>query len=106
MTIHTIAPSSLLFGLARLGEDQLAWLGVTLQHPPIAIDARPAASLQVTGARADLARAQAERVMQRLNLPPAELEIEMGIPRGLGLASEAMTGLAVARTLAAAAGSP
>ncbi len=108
MIMHTTAPSSLLFGLARLGPDpdQLAWLGITLQHPPIAIDAQPAPVLSVTGARADLARAQAERVLARLNLPPGNLEIEMGIPRYLGLGSDPLTGLAVARTLAALAGHP
>ena len=70
MIVHTTAPSSLLLGLARLEAGQLAWLGLTLQHPPIAIDARPAAALGVTGARADLARLQAERVLQSLSLPP------------------------------------
>jgi predicted sugar kinase len=106
MIIHTTAPCSLLFGLARLGSHKLAWLGITLQHPPIAIDARPAAALSVTGARADLAHVQAQLVMQRLNLPAADVEIEMAIPRYLGLGSEPMMGLAMARTLAALAGHP
>jgi predicted sugar kinase len=106
MIVHITAPSSLLLGLARLEAGTLAWLGITLQHPPIAIDAQPAAALGVTGARADLARAQAQLVMQRLNLPPAEVEIEMGIPRYLGLGSDPMTGLAVARILALLAESP
>jgi predicted sugar kinase len=106
MIVHTTAPSSLLLGLARLRAGRLAWLGITLQHPPIAIDARPAQALAVTGARADLADAQAARVMERLGLPAADLEIELAIPRYMGLASDAMLGLAVARTLAALPESP
>jgi predicted sugar kinase len=101
MIVQLTAPSSLLFGLARLRTNQLAWLGITLQHPPIVIGARPASALSVTGARADLAHTQATRVMQRLGLPAAEVEIEMASPRYMGLGSEPMLGLAVARSLAA-----
>jgi predicted sugar kinase len=85
----------------------LAWLGITLQHPPVTIDARPAPALTITGARADLAYAQALRVQQHLSLRlAAELEIEYAIPRGMGLSSEAMLGLTVARTLAVLAEHP
>src|SRR6185436_2758441 len=74
--------------------------------PPVTIDARPAPALAITGARADLAYAQALRVQEHLSLAPAELEIEYAIPRGMGLSSEAMLGLTVARTLAALAEHP
>jgi predicted sugar kinase len=95
----------LLLGLVRL-HGELAWLGITLQHPPIGLVARPAASQAATGARADLAQAQAARAMQALGLPPAELEIEYAIPRHLGLASDPMMSLAAARALAALAHDP
>ncbi len=106
MLVNVTTPSSLLLGLARLRSNQLAWLAITLQHPPLTLGARPAPVLNVTGARANLAHAQAERVMRALGLPPAEIEIEYAIPRHLGLGSEPMLGLAVARALAALARDP
>jgi len=102
MIVYTSTPSSLLFGLARLASGQLAWLGLTLQHPPISLGAWPAAALSVTGARADLAHAAAARVMERLGLPAAEIEIEYAIPRHMGLASDPMMALSAAYSLAAA----
>ena len=106
MIIHTAAPCSLLFGLARLRSNRLAWLGLTLQHPPIAIDARSAPVLLVTGACADVGHAQAVRAMAHLMLPAGDLEVELAIPKSMGLGSEPMLGLAVAATLAALAEHP
>ena len=109
MLISVASPCSLSLGLARWaadGPNPLAWLGVTLQHPPISLEARPAAILNVTGARAGLAHAQAARGMERLGLPGGELEIEYAIPSNMGLGSEPLMGLTAARTLALLAEHP
>jgi hypothetical protein len=55
----------------------------------------------VSGARADLARRQAEHFFRHHHLPAqAEIEIELAIPQYMGLGSAAMLGLTVARALA------
>ena len=104
--IRTTAPASLLLGLARLSSGVLAWLGLTVQYPPISIDARPAPALAVTGASADLGYPHAARALQRFGLPPAEVEIDYALPRRMGLGAEPMLALSLARTLAALAHDP
>ncbi|MGH2521174.1 MAG: hypothetical protein ACRDH2_01615 [Anaerolineales bacterium] len=100
MILEVVAPASLPLGLIRI-EHTYALLGITLQHPPVDLFAQTAPALSVTGARADLARAQAERCLQAAQTGErAELEIELAIPNLMGLGSEAMLGLSAARALA------
>jgi beta-ribofuranosylaminobenzene 5'-phosphate synthase len=103
MEIEIAAPASLPLGLVRLeqnNEARVALLGITLQYPPVHLLARPSVGLNVTGARADKAYEQTQRFLERHGLESgAEVEIELAIPSLMGLGSEAMLGLSVARAL-------
>src|SRR5215212_2868431 len=100
MQTELTSPACLLLGLAQL-DRQICQLGITLQFPQIQLLARRSPALAVSGARADLARQQAERFFQYHQLPPqAEIEIELAIPQFMGLGSAAMLGLSIARALA------
>jgi predicted sugar kinase len=80
-------------------------LGAALQYPPINLVMRSLNELSVTGARAPVARAQAQQWFESHNLPPkAEIEIELAIPAHMGLGSEAMMGMSVGRGLRDLAG--
>jgi predicted sugar kinase len=98
------APANLLLGLVTVEQHSImtpCLMGVTLQHPPVHLSNRPGRGLRVTGARANLAHQQAERFLQAHGLEPqSDLRIELAIPLGMGLSSEPMLGLSVARTLA------
>jgi predicted sugar kinase len=75
-------------------------MGVTLQYPPINLVIRSLNELSVTGARAPIARAQAQQWFESHKLPPkAEIEIELAIPAHMGMGSEAMMGMSVGRGL-------
>ncbi len=104
MWIEIAAPASLPLGLVRFEDEREATtglLGVTLQHPPVRLFAQPGTTLTLTGARADKGNEQAQRFLQHHGLGSgAEVEIELAIPEGMGLSSEAMLGLTVARALA------
>jgi predicted sugar kinase len=105
MLIEINAPASLPLGLVRLESEagpKICLLGVTLQHPPVNLSAQAhPAGLQVSGARADVAYAQAQRCLQHEHFKqPAEVEIELAIPSLVGLGSEAMLGLSMAQALA------
>lgn len=78
-----------------------ALLGISLQYPPINLVVKPLNELSVTGARAPIARAQAQSWFDYHHLPPkAEIEIELAIPAHMGLGSEAMLGMSVGHGLA------
>ncbi len=90
MQIELTSPACLLLGLAQL-DGQICQLGITLQFPQIQLLARESHALAVSGARADLARQQAERFFQyhQQNLggraalppyPPARGEEESELP--------------------------
>src|SRR5215207_1778543 len=99
MQIELTSPACLLLGLTQL-DRQICQLGITLQFPQIQLLARNSSALAVSGARADLARQQAERFFQHHHLSPqAEIEIELAIPQFMGMGSSAMLGLSVARAL-------
>jgi predicted sugar kinase len=107
MTITVTSPA--LFPLAALhsfaGNPQL--LAVTLRNPVVHLTARASSQLIVTGARANIAAPVAERFLQAQSLPrTGEIEIELAIPRAMGLGSEPMLALAVARALAQLHGLP
>jgi predicted sugar kinase len=108
-TISLAAPASLALAAVRGGPEGAgaALLGVTLQHPPIGMLARPSPQPLITGARANLANAVAATFLAHHGLfPRAEIEIEQAIPRAMGLGSDPMLALSIARTLAAAHGLP
>jgi predicted sugar kinase len=98
MQTELTTPACLLLGMAQL-DGQICQLGITLQFPQIQLLARKSPGLAVSGARADLARRQAERFFQHL-APQAEIEIELAIPQFMGLGSAGMLGLSVAQALA------
>jgi predicted sugar kinase len=101
MQTELTTPSCLLLGLTQL-DGQICQLGITLQFPQIQLLARHSPALAISGARADLARRQAEHFFQQQHLPPqAEIEIELAIPQFMGLGSAAMLGLSIARVLSA-----
>jgi beta-ribofuranosylaminobenzene 5'-phosphate synthase len=100
MQTELTTPACLLLGLAPLG-GQIGQIGITLQFPQIQLLARNSSALAVSGARADLARQQAEHFFRYHHLPlQAEIEIELAIPQFMGLGSSAMLGLSIARALA------
>jgi predicted sugar kinase len=108
MQIGIAAPACLALATVRgLEGSGPALLGVTLQHPPIGLAARAAQHLVVTGARANVASGYAADYLRAQALPPqGEIEIEMAIPRAMGLSSEPMLALSVVRALAALHGLP
>ncbi len=107
MLLEIGCPCALLLGYARAADGALRQVGLTLQHPPTHLFARAASALSVTGARADVAHAAAERYRRAVGLPATgELEVELATPALMGLASETMLSLCTARGLAWAAGRP
>ena len=101
MNLTLISPACLLLGAVPVG-GQPQQIGITLQHPPIQLDARSAAQLLATGGRADLANQQAARVVERFHLPAqGDIEIELAIPSMMGLGSAGMLGLSVTQSLLA-----
>lgn len=106
LQLELTSPACLLLGVANV-EGQICQLGLALQYPPIQLSARASDALVVTGGRADLARRQAERFLAHHRLPgAAEIEIELAVPSHMGLGSEPLMGLAVARALAELHGLP
>jgi predicted sugar kinase len=104
------APGFLPLGLIKLeheGRPTLAMLGASLKHVLVKLSARPAASTQMTGARAPLALAYLERFANHHAFKlSVEVEIEWAIPALLGLGSEAVLALAAARAVAPLYGVP
>lgn len=101
MTIQLSSPCCLLLGMLPY-QGQICRLGITLQYPPIQLDAAPGAGLNVTGGRADLAAVQAQRVLDHYSIAPADvIEIDLAVPSYMGLGSTPLMGMAMARTLAA-----
>jgi predicted sugar kinase len=100
--IEVTVPGALPLGLVRLEpEGSLALMGTSLKHVIVQLAARLAGTLDVTGGRAPLALAYAERFTAFHGLPAgAQIEVEWAIPAGLGLGSDAALGLAVGRALA------
>ncbi len=100
-TFELTSPACLPLGIVQ-ADGQPALLGITLQYPPIQLLAKTHNELTVTGARAQVARAQALAWFEKHNLQPkADLEIELAIPAHMGLGSEAVMDLTVARGLEA-----
>ena len=107
MLIEVGAPCSLPLGVVRTSAGQTQLLGVTLQHPPADVFAETSTTLSVTGPVAHLGRIAAERFLAHHQLPPhANIEIELATPTMVGLSSEAMLSLSIARALAWVHGLP
>lgn len=107
MLIEVGSPCSLPLGLVRTSAGQSHLFGVTLQHPPADVFAEAAPTLSVTGPVAHLGRLAAERFLAHHRLPPlANVEIELATPTLVGLSSETMLGLSIARALAWVSGLP
>ena len=104
MLIEVGSPASLPLGLVKYENDagsKVCLLGLTVQHPPIQIFAQAHSKLQITGARAAKGYEQAVRFLQHHQLKhKAEIEIESTIPNLVGLGSEALMGLSIAKALA------
>jgi predicted sugar kinase len=76
-------------------------LGITLQHPPVDLFARTYLGFKITGARGDVAYQYAKKFLDYHKLEhQAEVEIELAIPAFVGLGSELILGLSIAKTLA------
>jgi predicted sugar kinase len=104
--IELTTPACLLLGMVPVG-DQLGQLGITLQFPPLQLEARDSATLSITGGRADLAARQAMDFFRAHGLAPrGEIEIELAVPQFMGLGSAGMLGLSVAQALASLHGLP
>jgi predicted sugar kinase len=110
MVIELGAPASLPLGLVQVAEagvGKTCLLGITLQHPPVYLFCRAARRLQITGARADCAYRHARRFLSSWQgHSGAEVQIELAIPAFMGLGSDALLGLSVARGLSWLHGMP
>jgi predicted sugar kinase len=107
MQIEIAAPALLTLGLARFEDGAAALLGASLRYPALNLSARAADHLLVTGARADLGQAAAQRFLGTRGLPlTAEVEIELAVPALMGLGSEALMTLATAQAAAWVHGLP
>ncbi|MEM7343733.1 MAG: hypothetical protein AAF485_05785 [Chloroflexota bacterium] len=104
MLIEIGTPGCLPLGLVKFEDEagpRTCLLGLTVQHPPIQVFAQAYSGLQVTGPRADLGYSQAETFLQHHSLPrTGEVEIESTIPNLVGLGSDILQGLSVAKALA------
>ncbi len=104
MMIELGAPNCLPLGLVRIESDsglKTCLMGITLQHPPMHIMAYTNQQLIVTGARADYAHIQARTFIAHHKLTSAaKVEIELAIPSLVGLSSDSLMALSIARTLA------
>jgi predicted sugar kinase len=109
MFIEIGAPCTLPLGLAVAeweGMPTICLMGVTLRHPPTQLFAYPHPVLDVTGARAHMARRHAQRFLSAHGLGPASIEIELATYSHMGLGSDALLGLSTARGLAWVHGLP
>lgn len=94
MLLEIGCPCALLLGYARLPEGAVAQVGVALQHPPTQVFAQAAPALAVTGPRADVAHAAAERYGRANSWPTAgQLDVELATPALTGLGSEPLLSL-------------
>ncbi len=99
MLIEIGAPSVLTFGLVQR-ENKSCLLGITLQHPPVHLTAKPYAGYKITGARGDVGYEYATKFLDYHHLEhQAEVEIELAIPAYLGLGSETIVGLSAAQAM-------
>lgn len=90
MTILNLTAPSLLH-LGCVWAEQVCELGLTLQFPQIQMAAHAAPTLEISGACADIALDEAERLIVKYQRPlPASIEIETAIPLHMGLGGQTM----------------
>ena len=105
MLIELGAPASLPLSLVKIDREhgaKTALLSLTVQHPPIELLAeQDNKQLKIVGARAHIGRQHAKRFLRSYGLRQrAEVEIERSIPAFMGLGSDSLLGLAMAKGLA------
>ncbi|NCC30608.1 MAG: hypothetical protein EOM24_01140 [Chloroflexia bacterium] len=104
MKTSVVGSALLPFGVAKVAhqaQPASCLVGLALQHPPVHLVAQPYNGLLVTGARADAALRYAEAFLHFYALPAqVELQIELAVPVGQGLGSDAALALTVAQALA------
>ncbi|NCC34686.1 MAG: hypothetical protein EOM24_22125 [Chloroflexia bacterium] len=104
MKTSVVGSALLPFGAAKVqhqAQPVPCLVGLSLQHPPVHLVAQPCNGLLVTGARADAALQYAEAFLNFHGLPAhVELQVELAVPVGQGLGSDAALALTVAQTLA------
>lgn len=104
MFIEIVAPAVLPLGVARFetaAGHRTGLLGLTLQHPPVHLAVEASDTVNIVGPRADIGYEWANRYWNHYRLrPQANIEIELAIPANMGLGSETMLALSVARGLA------
>lgn len=105
MLIELGAPASLPLSLVKIDHGdgvKTALLSLTVQHPPIEVVAQQHnKQLKITGARAHIGRQYARQFLRSHQLRQrAEIEIDRSIPAFMGLGSDALLGLTMAKGLA------
>ena len=105
MLIEVGSPATLPLGLVKFDDpsgSKTCLLGLTVQHPPIQLFAQQHPNrLLITGPRADVGYDYAQRFLNHHQLKQqAEVEIEHAIPSLVGLGSETMLALSIAKALA------
>jgi len=104
MIVEIGAPSVLSFGLIKAhtaAGPRILQLVLSIQHPPVHLSMAKRDGLSVTGPRAHVADGYARRFLSHHGITSgAIIEIELAIPSLVGLRSDAMLGLSVARGLA------
>ncbi|GAB4578639.1 MAG: hypothetical protein Fur0022_13750 [Anaerolineales bacterium] len=100
MLLELAAPASLPLGVVQV-DGRPALLAITLQHPPVHLEAEARPRLNITGPRAHTAYEFARRFYaHHPEASGAEIEIELAIPANMGLGSDGMLALSMAQTLA------
>jgi len=100
MLIEIGAPAILSFGMVQF-ENKFCLLGITVQHPPVHLSAKAYSGYKITGARGDIGYQYATKFLDYHQLNhQAEVEIELAIPAFVGLGSESILGLSIAKSLA------
>jgi predicted sugar kinase len=105
MLIEVNSPATFPLGLVKVGDQatglKSCLLGLTVQHPPIQLFAQTHASQYlVSGPRADVAYDYGLHFLNHYRLNgQAEVEIELAIPSLVGLGSELLLGLSMAKAL-------
>lgn len=104
MKVYVKTPARLHFGLIDLNGDlgrMFGGLGVGINHPNVVLVAYPSAALVVTGQKAELVTALAQRFKEVYNVKTnVTIDVKQEIPEHCGLGSGTQLALAVATAMA------
>jgi beta-ribofuranosylaminobenzene 5'-phosphate synthase len=111
-TLRIVAPSRLHFGLLAWGAEaprQFGSVGLMIDGPGLAVEARPASTSSASGPLAERAGAVMQRVARALRSEgiepaPIHLSVQHAPPEHVGLGTGTQLSLAVARLILARAG--